>query len=333
MSETSLSNASSEAVRSKPVRSELVGVGHYQPSRVLTNAELATMVETSDEWIRQRTGIETRHIAAEDETATDLAVHAARAALADSGLTATDIDMIVVATCTAEDRSPNSAGRVSLALGATQPVIMDINVACSGFAHALAVADQAIRAEAATTAIVIGTEKLSAFTDWTDRSTCVLTADAAGAFVITRSEHPGVSAVTWGSEPGLAPAVRIEAPSNTFVQEGKSVFRWAISQAAGYARQTVERSGYEMADIRALVSHQANLRIIEPLARQLGLENALVATDVTASGNTSAASIPLAFSKMWHNGELPPDSPVLLFGFGGGFAYAGQVVRTPRRSN
>jgi 3-oxoacyl-[acyl-carrier-protein] synthase-3 len=331
VSETSTTSAEPTTRPETPPRSEIVGVGHYQPSRVLTNDELTTMVDTTDEWIRQRTGIETRHIAAENETATELAINAARAALADSGLVPADIDMIVVATCTAEDRSPNVAGRVSVALGATRPVIMDVNVACSGFAHALAVADQAIRAESATTAIVIGTEKLSAFTDWTDRSTCVLTADAAGAFVITRSEHPGISAVTWGSEPDLASAVRIEAPSSTFVQEGKSVFKWAISQAAGYARQTVERSGYELADIRALVSHQANLRIIEPLARQLGMENAIVATDVTASGNTSAASIPLAFSKMWHNGDLPPDSPVLLFGFGGGFAYAGQVVRTPRR--
>ncbi|HET9872459.1 MAG TPA: beta-ketoacyl-ACP synthase III [Propionibacteriaceae bacterium] len=313
------------------VRSEIVGVGHYQPERVLTNAELTTMVDTSDEWIRQRTGIESRRIAAEGETATEMAIYAARAALDDSGKSPGEVDLIVVATCTAQDRSPNIAGRVSVALGTRTPVIMDLNVACSGFAHALAIADQAIRAGSATTAVVIGSEKLSAFTDWTDRSTCVLTADAAGAFVITRSEHPGVSAVTWGSEPELAPAVRIEAPTSTFVQEGKSVFRWAISKAAQHARQTVERAGYEMADIRGLVSHQANLRIIEPLARQLGLENAVVATDVTVSGNTSAASIPLAFSKMWHNGELPPDSPVLLFGFGGGFAYAGQVVRTPRR--
>lgn len=291
------------------------------------------MVETSDEWIRQRTGIVTRHIAADDETAADLALRAARAALADSGVDPATVDMIVVATCTAQDRSPNIAGRVSVALGTAHPVVMDINVACSGFAHALAVADQAIRAGSATTAIVVGTEKLSAFTDWTDRSTCVLTADAAGAFVITRSDRAGIGPVVWGSEPQLASAVRIEAPTHTFVQEGKSVFKWAISQAAGYARQTVERSGYEMSDIRALVSHQANLRIIEPLARQLGLDHAIVATDVTVSGNTSAASIPLAFSKMWHDGTLPTDAPVLLFGFGGGFAYAGQVVRTPRRSS
>lgn len=314
------------------IRSEIVGVGHYQPARIVTNDEIATRVDTNDEWIQQRTGIVTRHLAADDESAADLAVKAAQHALADSGLAAAQVDLIIVATCTAQDRSPNVAGRVSVALGATAPVIMDVNVACSGFAHALAVADQAIRAGSATTAVVVGAEKLSAFTDWTDRSTCILTADGAGALVITASEHPGVGAVTWGSEPELAGAVRIEEPTNTFVQEGKSVFKWAISRASGLARKTAEGSGYAVEDLVGLVSHQANLRIIEPLARQLGVKDLIVATDVTESGNTSAASIPMAFSKLWHAGGLPADSPVLFFGFGGGFAYAGQVVRTPRRT-
>ncbi|MBM7799151.1 3-oxoacyl-[acyl-carrier-protein] synthase-3 [Microlunatus panaciterrae] len=312
--------------------SELIGVGHYQPSRVVTNDDLAKIVETNDEWIQQRTGIVTRHLAADDETVADMAIQAAQAALADAGITAAEVDLIVVASCTATDRSPSTAGRVSAALGAGRPAIFDINAACSGFAHALAIADQAIRAGAATTALVIGAEKLSDYTDWTDRTTCILVADAAGAFVIRRSDIRGVSDVTWGSEPELADAVRIVAPSLKFAQEGKSVFKWAISEAADIARATVQTAGYQLADIRALVAHQANRRIIEPLARQLGMENAIVATDISESGNTSAASIPMAFSKLWQAGELPADVPVLLYGFGGGFAYAGQVVRTPRRS-
>lgn len=311
------------------VGSVLVGTGHYQPERVVTNDEMATIVETSDEWIRQRTGIATRRIAAEDESVVDLAEAAARDALTCSGVPAAEIDLVVVASCTSEQRSPNTAGRVAERLGLDGPAIIDINVACSGYVHALAVADQAIRAGAATTAIVIGAEKLSAFTDWTDRTTCVLVADGAGAFILRRSDQPTVSDVTWGSVPELAGAVRIEPPTAKFAQEGKSVFKWGISAAEQLARRTVLRAGYDLSDIGVFVSHQANLRIIEPLARQLGLTSAIVATDITASGNTSAASIPMAFSKLYLAGELPADTPTLLFGFGGGFAYAGLVIRTP----
>lgn len=313
--------------------SRLIGVGHYQPEKTLTNDDLAQLVETNDEWIQQRTGIKTRHIAADDETVADMATRAAQAALTDARLSGSDIDLIVVASCTATDRSPSTAGRVSVAIGATAPAIFDLNAACSGFAHAVAVADQAIRAGAATNALVIGAEKLSAYTDWTDRTTCILVADAAGAFVLQRSDTRGVSDVTWGSEPELSDAVLIESPTMTFAQDGKSVFKWAISQAAVYARKAVETAGYDMSEIRALVAHQANRRIIEPLAKQLKLDDAIVAVDITESGNTSAASIPMAFSKLWHAGELPEDAPVLLYGFGGGFAYAGQVVRTPIRNS
>ncbi len=312
------------------IGSVLVGSGHYQPERVMTNDEMATIVETSDEWIRQRTGIVTRRIAADDETVVDLAEGAARDALSATGVTAAEIDLVIVASCTSEQRSPNTAGRVAQRLGMNGPAIIDVNVACSGYVHALALADQAIRAGSATTAIVIGAEKLSSVTDWTDRTTCVLVADGAGAFILRRSDQPTVSDVTWGSVPTLADAVRIEPPTNKFAQEGKSVFKWGISEAEGLARKSVERAGYEMSDIGVFVSHQANLRIIEPLARQLGLTGSIVATDVTASGNTSAASIPMAYSKLHREGRLPADTPTLLFGFGGGFAYAGMVVRTPR---
>jgi 3-oxoacyl-[acyl-carrier-protein] synthase-3 len=311
--------------------SEIIGAGYYQPSKVLTNHDLEQMVETSDEWIQQVTGIRERRIAGDDETVTSMATAAARDALADAGITAAAVDLIVVASCTSEQRSPNTAGRLAQALAAPSPVAIDISVACSGFVHALALADQAIQAGTATTALVVASEKLSSVTDWTDRTTCILVADAAGAVVLRRSNRPGISTVTWGTEPELTDAVVIEPPTNTFRQTGKQVFKWAISEAAGYAAKTVSNAGYQMEDLGGLFSHQANLRIIEPLARQLGLADRIVATDVVTSGNTSAASIPLAFAKMWQAGELPPDTPFLFFAFGGGFAYAGLVAHTPRR--
>jgi 3-oxoacyl-[acyl-carrier-protein] synthase-3 len=308
--------------------SRIVGVGSYQPDRVLTNEELSRIVETSDEWIRSRVGIETRRIA-DTESVADLAIGAGLDALQHAGVDAGDLDLIIVATVTAQDRSPSTAGRVSAGIGARNPAVFDINAACSGFTHALAVADQAIRAGSAGTALVIGAEKLSDFTDWTDRSTCVLVGDGAGALVLQASDSPGVGPVHWGSVPELSHAVRIEQPTLQFQQEGMSVFRWAISQAAKLARRTCEMAGILPEELAGFVPHQANLRIIEPLAEQLGIPRTITARDVVTSGNTSSASIPIALAKLIRGGQLPPDSPVLLFGFGGGFSYAGQVVRTP----
>ncbi|WP_053203236.1 beta-ketoacyl-ACP synthase III [Jiangella muralis] len=309
--------------------SRVVAVGHHQPERVLTNAELATMVDTSDEWIRSRVGIETRRVAAADETVDAMAANAAAKALANAGLTATDIDYLVVATCTAIDRSPNMAARVAARLGMTTPAAIDVNTACSGFTHALATADHAIRAGAASKALVIGSEKLTDFTDWTDRSTCVLVGDGAGAVVLVAADEPEVGPVTWGSVPEMANAVRIEGRPGTFGQEGQAVFRWATTELPRIARQVCERSGVAPEDLGGVVLHQANLRIIEPLAKRLGAVNAVVARDVVESGNTSAASIPIALSKLVERRELPVGAPVLLFGFGGGLSYAGLVIRCP----
>jgi hypothetical protein len=188
------------------------------------------------------------------------------------------------------------------------------------------------QAGAAQTALVIGAEKLSDFTDWTDRTTCVLVGDGAGALVLKASASPGVGPVHWGSVPELSHAVRIEQPTLQFQQEGMSVFRWAISQAAKLARRTCEMAGVLPEELAGFVPHQANLRIIEPLADQLGIPHSITARDVVTSGNTSSASVPIALAKLVRAGQLPPDSPVLLFGFGGGFSYAGQVIRTPRNT-
>ncbi|MFC9910138.1 beta-ketoacyl-ACP synthase III [Streptomyces sp. NPDC059862] len=309
--------------------SRIAAVGHYQPARVLTNEDLAGMVDTSDEWITSRVGIRTRHIAGPDEPVDELAAHAAAKALASAGRAPGDIDLVLVATSTAVDRSPNMAARVAARLGIPRPAAMDINVVCAGFTHALATADHTVRAGAATRALVIGADKMSDVTDWTDRTTCVLVGDGAGAAVVEAADEPGVGPVLWGSVPEMGHAVRIEGEPARFAQEGQSVYRWATTQLPPLARQACERAGFAPEDLAAVVLHQANLRIIEPLAEKLGAVNAVVARDVSESGNTSAASIPLAFSKLVEQGAISSGDPVLLFGFGGNLSYAGQVVRCP----
>ncbi|WJV45220.1 beta-ketoacyl-ACP synthase III [Streptomyces flavofungini] len=312
--------------------SRIAAVGHYQPAKVLTNDDLTGMVDTSDEWIRSRVGIRTRHIGGPEEPVDELAAHAAAKALASAGSAPSSVDLVVVATSTAIDRSPNMAARVAARLGLASPAAMDVNVVCAGFTHALATADHAVRAGAASRALVIGADKMSDVTDWTDRTTCVLVGDGAGAAVVepcAEGEEPGIGPVLWGSVPEMGHAVRIEGTPPRFAQEGQSVYRWATTRLPPLARAACERSGLVPADLAAVVLHQANLRIVEPLADRIGAVNAVVARDVVDSGNTSAASVPLALSKLVERGEISKGDPVLLFGFGGNLSYAGQVVRCP----
>ncbi|MEV8019989.1 beta-ketoacyl-ACP synthase III [Streptomyces sp. NPDC086554] len=312
--------------------SRIAAVGHYQPAKILTNEDLAGMVDTSDEWIRSRVGIRTRHIAGPDEPVDELAAHAGAKAVAAAGLAPDAIDLVLVATSTAIDRSPNMAARVAARLGIPSPAAMDVNVVCAGFTHALATADHAVRAGAATRALVIGADKMSEVADWTDRTACVLVGDGAGAAVVEAcgpGDEPGIGPVLWGSVPEMGNAVRIEGTPPRFAQEGQSVYRWATTQLPPLARKACERAGLTPEDLAAVVLHQANLRIIEPLAERIGAVNAVVARDVVNSGNTSAGSIPLALSKLVERGEIVHGDPVLLFGFGGNLSYAGQVVRCP----
>ncbi|MER5307349.1 beta-ketoacyl-ACP synthase III [Streptomyces sp. NPDC002773] len=309
----------------------IAALGHYQPAKVLTNHDLAELVDTDDAWITSRVGIRTRHVAGPDEPVDELAAHAAGKALAAAGLDPDDIDLVLVATSTAIDRSPNMAARVAARLGMTSPATMDLNVVCAGFTHALATADHAVRAGGARRVLVIGADKMTEVVDWTDRTTCVLVGDGAGAAIVeaTESDTGAIGPVLWGSVPGMGHAVRIEGTPPRFAQEGQSVYRWATQQLPALARQACERSGIAPEDLAGVVLHQANLRIIEPLAAKIGAVNAIVARDVVDSGNTSAASIPLALAKLVERGELPSGAPVLLFGFGGNLSYAGQVVRIP----
>ncbi|MFF8960653.1 beta-ketoacyl-ACP synthase III [Streptomyces sp. NPDC014894] len=312
--------------------SRITALGHYQPAAVLTNEHLAALVDTSDEWIRSRVGIETRHTAADDEPVDELAAHAGAKALASAGLSPQDIGMVLVATSTAIDRSPNTAARVAARLGMESPAVMDVNVVCAGFTHALATADHTVRAGAAERVLVIGADKMTAVTDWTDRTTCVLVGDGAGAAVVEavpEGEEPGIGPVLWGSVPSMGHAVRIEGTPPRFAQEGQSVYRWATTQLPPIARKVCERGGVRPEDLAAVVLHQANLRIIEPVAHKIGAVNAVIARDVVESGNTSAASIPMALAKLAERGEISSGDPVLLFGFGGNLSYAGQIIRCP----
>jgi 3-oxoacyl-[acyl-carrier-protein] synthase-3 len=312
--------------------SRIVALGHYQPSRVVTNDDLAKIVETNDAWIRDRVGIAERRIA-EQESVADMATFAAEKALANSGLTAADIDMVTVATCSSIDRCPNVATRVAARLGITAPAAFDLNTACSGFSYALATADHAIRAGATRNALVIGAEKLSDLTDWTDRTTAVLFADGAGAAVVAATpdgEQPGVGPVLWGSAPDKGDVLRIEGWQPYIKQEGQIVFRWATTALAPFAIEACERAGVKPSELAAFIPHQANTRIIDGIAKRLGLgPEVVIAKDLVESGNTSAASVPLALSKLIERREVPSGAPVLLFGFGGGLTYAGQVIRCP----
>jgi 3-oxoacyl-[acyl-carrier-protein] synthase-3 len=301
-------------------------MGHHQPGHVVTNHDLAATIDTSDEWIRRRTGIAARHIA-RTESVTDLAAAAAGKALAAAGLAPADIGLVQVATCSAIDRCPSIAAQVAGRLGIPAAAAFDVNNACAGFCTIMATADHAIRAGAAKHALVIGAEKMSDITDWSDRSSCVLLGDGAGAAVLSADPDEHVGPVVWGSDPAMGNAVRILGDWHPmFAQDGQTVFRWATTALAPLARQACERAGVEPRELGAIVTHQANLRIIEAIVARLDVPDVLVATDVVESGNTSAASIPIALSKMLARNEIRPGSKALLFGFGGGLSWAGQVV-------
>ncbi|THV33912.1 beta-ketoacyl-ACP synthase III [Glycomyces buryatensis] len=312
--------------------SRVVSVGHYQPEKILTNEDLAQMVDTNDEWIVSRVGIKERRIAADDEKVADMAVHAARQALENSGYAPGDIDMVIVATVSAKDTCPNTACRVAEALGIATPAAIDVNTACSGFEYALAQADMAIRTGSAKRAIVIGAEKLTAVTDWEDRSSCVLFGDGAGAVVVEGTDDPelAISPVVWGSEPSMSDVIRIEEDVPYIKQAGQTVFRWATTQLAPLIEQVAAKADLKVSDLAAFVPHQANLRIIQGIVKRLDFsDDCVIAEDIVYSGNTSAASVPLALSKLVQTGKVASGSPILLFGFGGGLTYAGQVIRCP----
>jgi 3-oxoacyl-[acyl-carrier-protein] synthase-3 len=311
----------------------VLAFGGYQPARVVTNDELSQTVDTSDEWIRSRVGIASRRIAGPDETVADMAVQAGGKALAASGLSAEDVDLVIVATCTPEVQIPNVSATVAKRLGILAPGAYDLNAACAGFCYALASASDAVRAGTARNVLVIGAEKLSQWVDWTDRSTCIIFADGAGAAIVGPVSDPdedtGIGPVHWGSDGDLADKIMIKDRNSFIFQEGQAVFRWATSSLAPIALKACEKAGVDPKELAAFVPHQANLRIVEAIARKIGAPQAIVASDIVNAGNTSSASIPLALSRMIERGELTSGSKALLIGFGAGMCYAAQVITVP----
>jgi 3-oxoacyl-[acyl-carrier-protein] synthase-3 len=309
----------------------ILALGGYQPSTVVTNDDLAVKVDTSDEWIRSRVGIASRRIADPDETVADMALAAAGKALAGSGLDASDIDLVIVATCTPETQIPNVAATVAYRLGIAAPGAYDLNAGCAGFCYALACAADAVRAGTARRVLVIGAEKLSQWVDWTDRTTCIIFADGAGAAVVAAAPAAaaGIGPVVWGSAGDMADKIYVASRNSFIVQEGQAVFRWATTALYPVAVRACELAGIEPRELAAFVPHQANLRIIEAIARRLDAPHAVVADDIVTAGNTSSASIPLALSRMIERGDVPSGAPALLLGFGAGISYAAQVVTIP----
>ncbi|MBE3012433.1 ketoacyl-ACP synthase III [Microbispora sp. NEAU-D428] len=307
----------------------ILAFGGYQPAQVVTNDDLAARLDTNDEWIQSRVGIKERRVAGPQESEIDLAVQAGGKALAASGLSSDDIDLVIVATCTIEAPIPNAAGRVAHRLGITAPGAYDLNAACAGFCYALAAASDAVRSGSATNVLVVGSEKLTQWVDGEDRSTVVIFADGAGAAVVGPSDRPGIGPVAWGSAGDKAEAIMIKDRRSFLHQEGQTVFRWATTALHPVAKLACERAGVDPADLAAFVPHQANLRIVEAIARKLGADNAVVARDIVLAGNTSAASIPLALSRMIERGEVQSGGLALLLGFGAGLTYASQVIEIP----
>jgi 3-oxoacyl-[acyl-carrier-protein] synthase III len=321
------------------LRSILRGCGSYLPARILTNAELAKTVDTSDEWIVQRTGIHQRHIAADGETTSMLAVAAARAALADAGLEAADIDLIIVATATPDNTFPATATQVQAALGITGGVAFDIGAVCSGFVFALTTADKFITSGAVRRALVIGAETFSRILDWEDRTTCVLFGDGAGAVVLEVAEGAG----TLADRGILSTHIRSDGrfvnklyvdggPSSTQTvghlrMEGRDVFRHAVVKLAETVDQTFQMTGLSGTDIDWFVPHQANRRIIDATADKLGIDPGRVVVTVDRHGNTSAASIPLAMAEASLDGRIKKGQLVLIEAMGGGFTWGSALIR------
>jgi 3-oxoacyl-[acyl-carrier-protein] synthase-3 len=311
-------------VTSRP-GSRIAGVGHYLPTATLDNDEVGRRCGVDAAWIRSRTGIERRHIAAPDETVLDMAVAAAEKALAAAGVDRSSVDTVITATSTAATTIPSTAAQVAARLELAHPAAFDLNTACAGFCYSLACADALIRSGTSTNVLVIGADKSTAWVNPADRDTAILFGDGAGAVLVTPSPTRDIGPVVWGSIGERSDVIGIDEHDLVLHQDGKAVFRWAISLGP-IARHICESTGISPDELTAFIPHQANLRIIDAIAKNLAPGDAVVATDVVESGNTIAATIPIALSKLVERGHITPGSRALLFGFGAGLAYAGQVV-------
>ncbi len=315
----------------------IAATGSYLPERVLTNKELEVLVETSDEWIRSRTGIEERRIAAENETTCDLAEQAARAALEAAGIRASDIDLLIVGTTTPDVVFPSTACMLQHRLGAEECGAFDVNAACSGFIYALSVADQFIRAGTARTILVVGAETLTRMLDWSDRSTCVLFGDGAGAAVLVADDQPGIMSTHIHANGGYGDLLKTDVGvSRGFKAEprgglavtmrGNEVFKVAVNTLGRIVDETLAANQLEKTDLDWLIPHQANLRIIKATAKKLSMSMDQVIVTVNKHGNTSAASVPLALDVAIRSGRVARGDKLLLEAFGGGFTWGAALI-------
>ena len=317
----------------------LLGLGTYRPARVVPNSELVERIDSSDEWIRERSGIIERRYAQADETVSSMASIAATRALADAKLSATDIDLVIVATFTHRYATPSAAAEVSALIGATQAAAVDVGAACAGFAYAVALADSAVRAGTSKYALVIGAEKISEVINFDDRGTAFLFGDGAGAVVVGKTDEQGIGPTVWGADGSQMNAIIMEPDTfsaatqhvqSLLTMQGQTVFRWAISSMGDVCQRALEAAGVTADDIAAFVPHQANMRITNSLIQRLGFpESVAIARDIESAGNTSAASIPLALDRLREDGQVKSGDLILLVGFGAGLAFAAHVARVP----
>lgn len=317
----------------------VLGVGAYRPARVVPNAEVVDAIDSSDEWIQQRSGIRTRRFADESETVVSMSVAAARSALERAGVEAQQVDAVIVATVSHLLQTPSAATAIAHALGTDQPAAFDISAACAGFCHGVALANDMVRGGSARHVLVIGVEKLSDITDPTDRGTAFIFADGAGAVVIGPSETPGIGPVVWGSDgehydhirtPDWRDVLADGSGMPYLSMKGNEVFRWASFGMAKVAQQALDRAGVTVDDLDCFIPHQANNRITDAMARSLRLPDTVrIARDIIDAGNTSAASVPMALDRMVADGDARPGDLALLIAFGAGLSYAAQVVTVP----
>jgi 3-oxoacyl-[acyl-carrier-protein] synthase-3 len=327
--------------------STILSVGAYRPSRLVPNSEIVDLIDSSDEWIVQRTGIESRRFASADESVVDMAIGAAEQALTRAKLTIKDIDTVVVATITYPHQAPSAATAVIQRMGNPTAAAFDISAACAGFCYGVAMAHDMVRAGSAKKVLVIGVEKISDFTDPTDRATAFIFADGAGAVIIGESSEPGIGPVEWGSDSESRDAILMN-PSwievrNTetqltkadvkwpnITQEGQKVFRWAVFSMSKAGLKALDAAGLSVNDLDAFIPHQANARIIETMAKEMKIpDSVVIADDIRTNGNTSAASIPLAMDALLAKHPELHGKIALLIGYGAGLVYAGQVVKLP----
>jgi 3-oxoacyl-[acyl-carrier-protein] synthase-3 len=321
--------------------SRIMSVGVYRPKRVVPNSEIVDAIDSSDEWIKERSGIHSRRFAESDESVISMSVAAAEIALKRAGITAEQLGAVICATVTYPFQTPSAATDIALQLGAPSVPAFDISAACAGFCYGVGLASDMVRASSADYVLLIGVEKLSDFTDPTDRGTAFIFADGAGAVIIGPSAEAGIGPTIWGSDATAREAitmspswVELKDPASLgwpdIKMQGQAVFRWAVYQMAPVALQAIEAAGITAKDLDAFIPHQANERIIDAMAKAIELPaDVAIARDIRFSGNTSAASVPLAMDALYEAGEVKSGDIALLIGFGAGLVYAAQVVQLP----